>query len=62
MKIQVIEIPRELLSLHEEVDISLDTCCVNGQLFVTSISHEKCYRTSIPRNGADKKTLMKAVE
>ena len=37
---QVMGIPRELLSLYEEAQTSLDGSCVNGKLLATSISHE----------------------
>ena len=57
---QAIETPRELLFLHEEVKFSLDGCCANGQLFITSISHETCFRKDIPKDGTHKKPLMKA--
>ena len=38
----------------------MDGLHANGQLFATSISHEVCYRTAIPKDGAKKKMLMKA--
>ena len=55
-------IPREFLSLHEEVEMSLDRLHVNGQLFIVSISHETFCITDVPTDGAENNTLMKAVD
>ena len=57
-QIQAIGIPQELLSLNEEVEMSLDGLCVNMQLLTTSISHEMCCRTEIQTDGTEKKMLM----
>ena len=62
MQSKAIDVPRELLNLNEEVEISLDGLYVNGKFFVTSISHEICHRTSIPTDGAKNKMLMKVVD
>ena len=62
MKNQVMDVPRELLSLYEKIEKSLDGCFANGQLLMTSISHKTCYGTAIPSDDADKKNLMKAVD
>ena len=40
MQSKVTEILRDLLSIHEEMEASLDGLNVSGKLFVTSISHE----------------------
>ena len=41
----VIEIPRELLSVNEEIILSIDGLNVNTLKFMTSISHDIYYRT-----------------
>ena len=41
----VVEIPPELLSINEEVILSIDGLSVNGLKFLTTISHELMYRT-----------------
>ena len=41
----VIEIPTELLKIHEEIVLSIDGLTVNMLKFLTSISHEVFYRT-----------------
>ena len=43
-----IDITRELLSLHEEVETSLDRLHVSGHFFVTCGSHDMHCRASIP--------------
>ena len=52
---RAIGITRELLHLHEEVEMCLDTSYVSGKLLETSISHEMHHRESIPRDGMEKK-------
>ena len=42
----IIEIPPELLAIHEEVILSIDGLSVNGLKFLTTISHEIGYRTA----------------
>ena len=56
------DVPRELLSLHEEVETSLDGLHMNGKLFIKPISHETHCRTAIPTDGEKKKMLVKAVD
>ena len=41
----VIEIPPELIAIHEEVTLSIDGLSVNALKFLTTISHEIAYRT-----------------
>ena len=57
-----IDITRELLSLHEEVETSLDRLHVSGKFLVTSVSHETCCRTAIPCDVTIKRKLMQTVE
>ena len=57
VQIHVVVIPRELLSLHEEMETSLDGCFVNGQLFITSISCEMHHSMAISKDCVDKKNL-----
>eukprot|EP00957_Ditylum_brightwellii_P195241 14874216-Ditylum_brightwellii.AAC.1 len=40
-----IQIPSELLSLQEEVTLSMDGLLVNGLKFLTTISHDIYYQT-----------------
>ena len=42
----LIEIPSELLSIHEDVTISMDGLTVNALKFLTTTSHDIYYRTS----------------
>ena len=42
----VVEIPPELLSINEEVTLSIDGLSVNGLKFLTTISHDIMYRTT----------------
>ena len=56
---QVTYIPRELLSLHEEVEVSFDECYTDRQLFVISTSCEPCCRVAITNDGTDKKPIVK---
>ena len=57
---QATYIPRDFLSLHEEVENSLDRRYVSGKIATTSISHEGRCRVSIPKDDTDRKNLMKA--
>ena len=41
-----IEIPEELLSINKDIVLSMDGLTVNGLKFLTSMSHDVCYRTS----------------
>ena len=41
----MIEIPQEFISIHEEVTLSIDGMTVNSLKFLTTISHEIGYRT-----------------
>ena len=42
----LIEIPSELISIHEDVTISMDGLTVNALKFLTTTSHDIYYRTS----------------
>ena len=59
---QVIDIPQELLSLREDVEMPLSRCCANGQMLANSISSENCCREVIPNDGTDEKNLIKAAD
>ena len=41
----MIEIPRELISIHERVILSLDGMTINMLKFLTTIAHEIMYKT-----------------
>ena len=62
MQSQVIDVPREFLSSHEEVETSSDVFCVSGKIFASYISQEVHYKTMVPSNVTDKKDLAKAVD
>ena len=62
MQSQAIYIPRELLSLHEEVDMSLDGLHVNGKFFMASIYYEIHFRTAILTDGVENNMIMKAAD
>ena len=62
MQSQVIDIPRELLSLQKEVEMSLDGLRVNFQSFVTSISIQTDCRRAIPTNCTGEDIRMKVVD
>ena len=55
-------VPRELLSLNEEVEMSLDGLYVNRQLFEIYLSHETHCRKAIPTESVEEKNIMKALE
>jgi hypothetical protein len=42
----IIEIPEELLDVHQDVELSVDGLTVNGLKFFTSISHNIFFRTA----------------
>ena len=42
----IIEIPEELLDVHQDVELSVDDLTVNGLKFFTSISHNIFFRTA----------------
>ena len=44
-KTDLIEIPEELTYKNRNLELSIDTMYVNGMLFLTTISHDKYYRT-----------------
>ena len=59
---KAIYITRELLSLHKEVETSLDRLHMSEESIATSTSHETHCRTAIPTDGVSKKNIMKAVD
>ena len=62
MKSQAICIPRELFSLYEEVEMSLDALHVDLKLLATSISHETHYMIAVTTDVIENKNLMNAVD
>ena len=62
MQSQAIDVLRDLLSLHEEVEMSLDGLYVNENFFGASISHETHGIKAIPTDGAENKIIMKAAD
>ena len=62
MQIQAEDAPQEFLPLHEEVEMSLDECCMSGKIFVASIPHEMGCISATARNGVGKKDIVKEVD
>ena len=57
-----IEIPEELLSLHKDITISIDGMKFNSLPFLTSISHDICYRTAQYLMDGTAKTFQQCID
>ena len=56
------DVPRNLLSLYDEVMMPLYVSHFNGQSLAESVSHKIRFITSIPTDGAQNKMLVKSAD